>query len=95
MLSSLRKTPFWVTLLTLVALGLFLRLWQIGDPPFGFHTDEGHNALDAWRIANEGWRPIFLDRNNGREPLYMYLMAASMAVLGPSIASARVAGAWG
>lgn len=77
----------------LVALGLSLRLWSIDALPFGFHTDEGHNALDAWRIASEGWRPWFLEGNNGREPLFMYLMALSMALLGPSIASARLAGA--
>jgi 4-amino-4-deoxy-L-arabinose transferase-like glycosyltransferase len=72
--------------------GLILRAWQLGDIPFGFHTDEGHNALDAWRIASEGWRPAFLERNNGREPLFMYLMAACMSLLGPSIAAARSAG---
>ncbi len=64
-----------------------------GDIPFGFHPDEGHNALDAWRIASDGWRPIFLERNNGREPLFMYLMAACMAVLGPTIQAVRTAGA--
>lgn len=64
-----------------------------GDVPFGFHTDEGHNALDAWRIASEGWRPVFLERNNGREPLFMYLMAACMALFGPTIQAARLAGA--
>ena len=64
-----------------------------GDVPFGFHPDEGHNALDAWRIASEGWRPIFLERNNGREPLFMYLMAAAMSLFGPTIQAARSAGA--
>lgn len=64
-----------------------------GDVPFGLHPDEGHNALDAWRIATEGWRPVFLERNNGREPLFIYLMAACMALLGPTIQAARSAGA--
>ena len=62
------------------------------DIPFGFHTDEGHNALDAWRIANEGWRPAYLPGNNGREPLYMYLIAACLKVFGPTIRAARFAG---
>ncbi len=75
----------------LVIIAIVLRLWQLGELPFGFHPDEGHNALDAWRIA-EGWRPVFLERNNGREPLYMYLMAGIMAMTGPSIWSARLAG---
>lgn len=70
---------------------LALRVWQLGDVPFGFHPDEGHNALDAWRIA-EGWRPVYLPRNNGREPLFMYLMAAIMTAGGPSIFTARLAG---
>lgn len=82
-----------LALCALLALGLSLRLWSIGAVPSGFHTDEGHNALDAWRIASEGWRPWFLEGNNGREPLFMYLMAVSMALLGPSVASARLAGA--
>ncbi len=75
----------------LMTLGIALRLYRLGEVPFGFHPDEGHNALDAWRIV-EGWRPVFLPRNNGREPLFMYLMAGPMALLGPSIWSARLAG---
>ena len=62
------------------------------DVPFGFHTDEGHNALDAWRIADEGWRPAYLPGNNGREPLYIYLIAACLKVFGPTIRAARFAG---
>jgi 4-amino-4-deoxy-L-arabinose transferase-like glycosyltransferase len=82
------------TLLALTAiliLGLALRAWRIGDIPFGLHTDEGHNTLDALRIV-EGWRPVFLDRNNGREPLFMVVMAALMAAFGPTIAAARLTG---
>lgn len=82
------------TLLALAAIllvGLALRAWRIGDIPFGLHTDEGHNTLDALRII-EGWRPVFLDHNNGREPLFMYLMAALMAAFGPTIAAVRLTG---
>lgn len=88
----LRRHAFALGLAAILAVGAFLRLWQLGDPPFGFHTDEGHYAMDAWRIV-EGARPIYLERNNGREPLFVYLMAGLFALLGPSIASARLTAA--
>lgn len=90
--SFLRRHAFALGLALILAAGAFLRLWQLGDPPFGFHTDEGHYAMDAWRIV-EGARPIYLERNNGREPLFVYLMAGLFALLGPSIASARLTAA--
>ena len=76
---------------TVVAVAIAFRAYRLGEVPFGFHPDEGHNALDAWRIA-AGWRPVFLPGNNGREPLYMYLMAGVMALSGASIWTARLAG---
>lgn len=79
-----------LALSALVVMALALRLYRLGDVPFGFHPDEGHNALDAWRIV-QGWRPVFLPGNNGREPLFMYLMAGTMALFGPSIWAARLA----
>ena len=56
------------------------------------HPDEGYNALDAVRIAG-GARPVFLPENNGREPLFMYLMAPAIAAFGPTIVAARLAAA--
>ena len=88
----LRRHAFALGLVLILAAAAGLRLWQLGDPPFGFHTDEGHYAMDAWRIV-EGARPIYLERNNGREPLFVYLMAGLFALLGPSIASARLTAA--
>lgn len=94
--SIARRRPAWLAgaaLLGLIlAAGLALRLYRLGDLPFGLHTDEGHNALDALRILREGWRPVFLERNNGREPLFMYLMAATMGLAGADIRGVRLAG---
>ena len=80
-------------LIVAVLAAFALRLWRLGDAPFGFHPDEGHNALDALAIA-DGWRPAFLPGNNGREPMFMYLMAGLLSVAGPSIWAARLAGAF-
>ncbi len=81
-----------VALGAILVAGAALRLHGIGDVPFGFHPDEAHNALDALAIG-DGWRPVYLPGNNGREPLFVYGMAALQAVLGPTIAAARLTAA--
>ena len=88
----LRRHAFALGLTAILLVGALLRLWRLGDAPFGFHTDEGHYAMDAWRIV-QGARPIYLERNNGREPLFVYLMAGLFALAGPSIVTARLTAA--
>ncbi len=75
-----------------LGLGLGLRLVRLGEVPAGFHPDEAHNALDAWRILH-GWRPAYLPGNNGREPLFMYAMALVFAGSAPTVATARLTAA--
>lgn len=88
----LRRHAFALGLAAIVVAGALLRLWRLGEVPFGFHTDEGHYAMDGWRIV-QGARPVFLERNNGREPLFVYFMALLFALAGPSIATARLTAA--
>jgi 4-amino-4-deoxy-L-arabinose transferase-like glycosyltransferase len=38
-----------------VAFAAVLRLWRIGDVPYGLHGDEALTGLDAQRILAEGW----------------------------------------
>jgi 4-amino-4-deoxy-L-arabinose transferase-like glycosyltransferase len=64
-------------------VGSFLRLFRITTIPAGALFDEGYNALDALRMI-DGWRPIFLPANSGREALFIYLQAASIAAFGPT-----------
>ncbi|MFN8498068.1 MAG: glycosyltransferase family 39 protein [Anaerolineae bacterium] len=78
-----------LALLGLMVVGLALRLYRPTDFPFALNFDEGHEALDALKIL-DGWRPVFLPDNNGREPLFMYLMAAVMAVFGPTALAVRL-----
>lgn len=63
--------------LTLAAA--LLRLSQLAKLPPGLHVDEAYNILDAWAVM-EGWRPVFLPANAGREVLYSYLQAALLAL---------------
>ncbi|MFN8500092.1 MAG: glycosyltransferase family 39 protein [Anaerolineae bacterium] len=76
----------------LILLGLALRLYRLDTVPLGLHHDEGYNALDAMNIL-DGWRPVFLPGNFGREPLFIYGMAAAIALFSPIAWSIRLPGA--
>jgi len=93
-------------LLLALALGIGLRFYRFGAAgaflspahtdarpdgalPPGFYQDEGFNGLDALSVIH-GAHPIYFPANNGREPLYMYLAAFSIAALGRSPAAERL-----
>ena len=78
--------------------GLFAaHLLTLGRAPAGLHYDESFNALDALRIGYDGYWPAFLRDNFGREPLMVYVMAASLRLFGNHIWAVRfpAALAWG
>src|SRR5690242_15221018 len=52
-----RTEIFLFTLL--LALGLFLRVYQLDSTPAGLHTDQGLTGQCALRILHEGWRPFY------------------------------------
>ncbi len=88
-LPSGRERAALVTVL-LGAVGL--RLAALDRLPPGLHVDEAFNILDA-RAIRDGWRPIFLPANAGREAAYSYLQAVLFALGGDSLAVARLASA--
>ncbi len=81
-----------LVLIALILVGVALRFTKLGEIPLGMDHDEGHNTLDALQIL-AGWRPVFLPGNNGREPLFMYLMAASLGLFGSTLWAVRLTGA--
>jgi hypothetical protein len=73
----------WALLILILVLAASLRLWRLSSIPPGFtHDEAGHNH-DAVAILN-GARPIYQTVGYGREPLYDYLVAGLMVVLGPT-----------
>jgi 4-amino-4-deoxy-L-arabinose transferase-like glycosyltransferase len=60
-----------------------LRLVAFGQVPPGLYHDEAHNGLDALDILR-GHFPLYFPANNGREPLFIYLIALAVGVLGKS-----------
>jgi 4-amino-4-deoxy-L-arabinose transferase-like glycosyltransferase len=75
-------------LLALVA-AVFLRFRHAGDWPPGFYRDEAYNALDALNVL-AGQHALFFTANNGREPIYIYLVALSVALLGRTVLAERL-----
>ena len=61
-------------LLLVIAMATALRFWALGTIPPGLYHDEAFNGLDALGVL-EGERPVFFEANNGREPLFIYLVA--------------------
>ena len=69
-------------LLAIIALATFFRLWQIKTIPPGFYPDEamnGNNAMEAWDSGNF---KVFYPENNGREGLWINMIAPFIAVFG-------------
>ncbi len=79
-------------LLLVTALAAVLRLYALDTWPPGLYHDEAYNGLDAINIIR-GVRPIFFEANNGREPLFVYLVAVSISYLGRSPLAIRLVSA--
>jgi 4-amino-4-deoxy-L-arabinose transferase-like glycosyltransferase len=77
-------------LITLLAA--ILRLYSLDRLPPGLYHDEAFNGLDALGVI-AGQRPVFFEANNGREPLFIYLAAASVSLLGRSPIAVRLVAA--
>jgi 4-amino-4-deoxy-L-arabinose transferase-like glycosyltransferase len=76
----------------IVALAAWPRLVAIDRLPPGLYRDEAFNGLDALQVL-DGERPLFFEANNGREPLFIYLLACSVRVWGRSPGALRLVSA--
>ncbi len=80
-------------LVLITILGAVLRLYKLGDLPFGTWYDEANAGLQALRILNEPLhRPIF-DGTIQAPSHYVYMVAAAFKLFDPSSASLRLASA--
>ena len=65
----------------ITAIGAALRLFGLNWAPPGLHFDEAVYGLMALQIYH-GHFPVFFPAYTGREPLYMYLIAAVFRLVG-------------
>lgn len=82
----------WIALLAIILVGAVLRLVRLGSVPPGLHFDEAVYGLMARDIVG-GHYPLFFPTYTGREPLYMYLMAAVFRLVGISTLGIRLTSA--
>ena len=72
-------------LLLILAVAGFFRLWQLGSIPPGLWPDEAAYAQDAIETLKTGDFKVFYAANQGREGLFMWILAAVFSVFGISI----------
>lgn len=80
---------YWLILIIILIIASFFRLWQLSSIPPGVYPDEAINANQA--ISEPG--KIFYPENNGREGLYINLLALSFNLFGISIWSLKIVSA--
>ena len=102
---SARPWPKWLEPLLLVglfALAAGLRFYDLNRLPPGLWFDEGLDGLNALSILHEQPLRLYFDNReffdgkatNAEEPLFAYLLAISIAILGPTALALRVMSAF-
>ncbi|MFQ6014837.1 MAG: ArnT family glycosyltransferase [Anaerolineae bacterium] len=77
----------------IVGLAAFLRFQRLNTLPPGLTADEALNGLEALRILQTGSFPLFPQADLGREPLFIYLLTPSIALLGSTPLALRLVSA--
>jgi 4-amino-4-deoxy-L-arabinose transferase-like glycosyltransferase len=87
-----KKIFYTLILIGIIAFGLFLRTYNIENTPPGIYPDEAVNGEDALRAINTGdWR-WFYPANQGREGLFINLIAICFKLFGASILTLKLPG---
>lgn len=79
-------------LVVLILIGALLRFYALDQYPPGLYRDEAYNGLDALGVL-QGERSVFFEANNGREPLFIYFLAASVELFGRTSLAIRIVAA--
>ena len=69
-----------------------LRIFALGEMPPGLYHDEAFNGLDGLGVLQGEWS-LYFAANRGREPLFIYLVAALVNLLGRTPGALRLAAA--
>jgi 4-amino-4-deoxy-L-arabinose transferase-like glycosyltransferase len=76
--------------LGILAIAAFLRFYALDKFPPGLYPDEAVNATDALRALEKGDLEVYYPNNNGREGLFMNLLALSFKFFGVGINTLRM-----
>lgn len=86
----MNKKTTYLILFLIIALGFFLRIYNIENAPPGVYPDEAVNGEDAIRAITTGDYQWFYPANNGREGLFMNLIAFCFKLFGISVLSLKL-----
>ena len=76
------RTLTWGVLLSILLLGFLLRVTDLTGAPIGISGDELFYYDDA-RLVLRGQFPVYFPNNYGHEPLFQYLEAGFIKLIGP------------
>ena len=85
----MKKTQVYIFLALIISFGFFLRIYNIENVPPGIYPDEAVNGLDALEATEGNWQ-WFYPANNGREGLFMNLIALCFKLFGVSILTLKL-----
>lgn len=84
------KTRIYILVFLVVVLGLFLRTINIDHAPPGVYPDEAVNGIDAQTANDTSHYQWFYEANNGREGLFMNLIAFCFKLFGISFLTLKL-----
>lgn len=86
----MKKTKIYILLALIISFGFFLRVYNIENAPPGIYPDEAINGEDALRANTTGNYQWFYPANQGREGLFMNLIALCFKFFGASILTLKL-----
>lgn len=89
---SKKKLVFFLLLLILI-IAVFFRFWQLAEIPPGLYPDIAMNGTNALEALKTGHFQLFYQDNNGREGLFINLIALCFLILGPSVLAIKLVAA--
>ena len=92
-MAVIKTKKYFLILLLIIAIGSFFRLWQLDLIPPGLYHDVAINGNDALDTLKTGNFRVFYPENNGREGLFIWLIALSFSIFGVSIWSIKIVAA--
>jgi len=91
---TLVQLVFLSMIIAVISAGAFFRFWKLGEIPPGIHYDEAYNGIDAIKTMESGDYKIFYPENNGREGLWIAMIALSFKFFGVSVFTFRMVSAF-
>jgi 4-amino-4-deoxy-L-arabinose transferase-like glycosyltransferase len=79
-----------IILLIILAIAIFFRFYKLAEIPPGLYPDVAMNGTNALEAIKTGDFKVFYPENNGREGLFMNLIALSFIIFGPSILAIKI-----